>query len=470
MISHDMKKNYIKYAEFSKLCVFLHPNNNKLLILTIMRKTLLLLSLIIAGSTATFAQLSPFDENAPIGWASVGEECTGSNDTNPVTVSTYDELKNALQACKGGKASKTIYICGNIEVPEKLRYDKMQNCTIYGLPGSSLYNRSHNDNADNAGFFYCQNWHNVIMRNLTLLGAGAYDISACDNIQLVESDHIWIDHCDIQDGVDGNLDAKTKSDHMTITWCKFSYLIAPWPKSGESDDHRCSSMWGSSDNRGDDEGFLNATFANCWWYHGCGQRCPRIRFGKVHIVNCLWENGTEEDPAQYCIGIGHSSKMYIENSDFTKTVIKSGQSNMRGHNKYFLQDNKLYHFTMTGCMGEDDAVEIGAGYKGTVYNPYDDANYKCRVYDVAYVADILRNPDNGAGATLKEDQLATRGNADYGNYTPSLIQGVSTMEPQVVAIRYYDLKGAQLRSPQKGLNIISYQMSDGTTVTNKIMK
>ena len=470
MISHNMKKNYIKYAEFSKLCVFLHPNNNKLLILTIMRKTLLLLSLIIAGSTAAFAQLSPFDENAPIGWASVGEECTGSNDTNPVTVSTYDELKSALQACKGGKASKTIYICGNIEVPEKLRYDKMQNCTIYGLPGSSLYNRSHNDNADNAGFFYCQNWNNVIMRNLTLLGAGAYDISACDNIQLVESDHIWIDHCDIQDGVDGNLDAKTKSDHMTITWCKFSYLIAPWPKSGESDDHRCSSMWGSSDNRGDDEGFLNATFANCWWYHGCGQRCPRIRFGKVHIVNCLWENGTEEDPAQYCIGIGHSSKMYIENSDFTKTVIKSGQSNMRGHNKYFLQDNKLYHFTMTGCMGEDDAVEIGAGYKGTVYNPYDDANYKCRVYDVAYVADILRNPDNGAGATLKEDQLTTRGNADYGNYTPSLIQGVSTMEPQVVAIRYYDLKGAQLRSPQKGLNIISYQMSDGTTVTNKIMK
>ena len=435
-----------------------------------MRKTLLLLSLIIAGSTAAFAQLSPFDENAPIGWASVGGECTGSNDTNPVTVSTYDELKSALQACKGGKASKTIYICGNIEVPEKLRYDKMQNCTIYGLPGSSLYNRNHNDNADNAGFFYCQNWNNVIMRNLTLLGAGAYDISACDNIQLVESDHIWIDHCDIQDGVDGNLDAKTKSDHMTITWCKFSYLIAPWPKSGESDDHRCSSMWGSSDNRGDDEGFLNATFANCWWYHGCGQRCPRIRFGKVHIVNCLWENGTEEDPAQYCIGIGHSSKMYIENSDFTKTVIKSGQSNMRGHNKYFLQDNKLYHFTMTGCMGEDDAVEIGAGYKGTVYNPYDDANYKCRVYDVAYVADILRNPDNGAGATLKEDQLATRGNADYGNYTPSLIQGVSTMEPQVVAIRYYDLKGAQLRSPQKGLNIISYQMSDGTTVTNKIMK
>ena len=470
MISHDMKKNYIKYAEFSKLCVFLHPNNNKLLILTLMRKTLLLLSLIIAGSTAAFAQLSPFDENAPIGWASVGEECTGSNDTNPVTVSTYDELKSALQACKGGKASKTIYICGNIEVSEKLRYDKMQNCTIYGLPGSSLYNRSHNDNADNAGFFYCQNWHNVIMRNLTLLGAGAYDISACDNIQLVESDHIWIDHCDIQDGVDGNLDAKTKSDHMTITWCKFSYLIAPWPKSGESDDHRCSSMWGSSDNRGDDEGFLNATFANCWWYHGCGQRCPRIRFGKVHIVNCLWENGTEEDPAQYCIGIGHSSKMYIENSDFTKTVIKSGQSNMRGHNKYFLQDNKLYHFTMTGCMGEDDAVEIGKGYTGEVYNPYNDANYKCRVYDVAYVADILRNPDNGAGATLKEDQLTTRGNADYGNYTPSLIQGVSTMEPQVVAIRYYDLKGAQLRSPQKGLNIISYQMSDGTTVTNKIMK
>lgn len=434
-----------------------------------MKKTIIISMMLVSlGIEVSFAQLSSYDQNAPVGWASIGleEGCTGSNDENPVVVKTEEELRAALQACKGGKASKTIYISGNIEVKEKLRYDKVTNCTIYGLPGSSLYNRSHNDNADYAGFFYCQNWENCILRNLTLLGAGAYDISACDNIQLVESKNIWIDHCDIQDGVDGNLDAKTKSDYLTISWCKFSYLIAPWSRAGESDDHRCSSMWGSSDNRGDDEGYLNATFVNCWWYHGCGQRCPRIRFGKVHIANCLWENGTESDPAQYCIGIGHSSKMYIENSDFTHTVLKSGQSNMRGHNKYFLQDDKKYHFTLKGNLGEADAVEVGKGYTGTVYNPYADANYKCGVYPANLVVDVLRNTENGAGATLDEDQLTTRGN---NNYNVTAVKAVKTAAPaRVVGIRYYNMNGMQLTSPQKGVNILEFQMSDGTTQINKI--
>ncbi len=415
------------------------------------------------------AQLSPMDENSPVGWASIGKACTGSNNQNPVVVTTEQELRNALQACKGGKASKTIYISGNIEVKEKLRYDKVANCTIYGLPGSSLYNRDHNDNADNAGFFYCQGWENCIFRNLTLLGAGAYDISACDNIQLVESKNIWIDHCDIQDGVDGNLDAKTRSDNMTISWCKFSYLIAPWPRPGESDDHRCSSLWGSSDKIGDDEGYLNATFVNCWWYHGCGQRCPRIRFGKVHIANCLWENGTTDDPAQYCIGIGHSSKMYIENGDFSHTVLKSGEEDMRGHNKYYLQSDKKYHFTITGCIGEGDAVEIGRGYTGTVYNPYDDANYHCKVYPADMVYDVLTNPDNGAGATLDEELLTTRGNANYGQ-TTAIETATAADGAQVVGIRYYNMNGVRLATPQKGVNIMEFEMSDGTTQTNKLYR
>lgn len=389
------------------------------------------------------AQLSPYDENKPVGWTNIGMETTGSGGANPVYVETYEELKAALQACKNGKASKTIYIRGNIEVPEKLRYDKIENCSIYGLPGSSLYNRNHNDNADYAGFFFCQGWKNVIFRNLTLLGAGAYDISACDNIQLVECDHIWIDHCDIQDGVDGNLDAKTKSDHITISWCKFSYLIAPWAKEGESADHRCSSMWGSSDNRGDDEGYLNATFVNCWWYHGCGQRCPRIRFGNVHIANCLWENGTTDDPAQYCVGVGHQSDMYIENGDFSNTVVSEN------HLKYYLTEKKVYDLTVKGCIGEPDRQEKGAGHTGGYYIPYDDPNYKLNVYPAALVKSVLTDPENGAGATLSEEELDTRGN-------PDLITAVKNVNAAGVAKgmrAYYNADGTQASAPQKGVTI-----------------
>lgn len=417
------------------------------------------------------AQLSPYDENAPVGWASIGlsNGCTGSNNQNPVVVTNEEELRAALQGCKGGKASKTIYISGEIFLAEKLRYDKCANVTIYGLPGSLLYNYNHSDVADANPGFYCQDWNNCIIRNVTIKGPGAYDISGCDNISLVGSKNIWIDHCDLQDGMDGNLDAKDGADKLTISWCKFAYYIAPWPRPGESDDHRCSSMWGSSNNRSDDG--LNATFVNNWWYHGCGQRCPRIRWGHVHIANCLWENGTTDDPAQYCIGIGHHSKLYVENGDFTPTVLKTGQSDMRGHNKYYLDEKKVYHITLTGNMGEEDAQEKGPGDTGEFYNPYTyDTNYKCRVYPAAKVASVLRDPETGAGATLEEDLLATRGNDNYGKETTA-IQGVSaTDEASVRGISYYGANGVRYATPQKGLNIIRFEMSDGTTRTQKIYK
>ncbi len=435
-----------------------------------MKKSIITIITMLLCINQSYAQLSPFDENAPVGWASVGTECTGSNNQNPVVVTTEEELRSALQGCKGGKASKTIYISGEIFLGEKLRYDGVKNCTIYGLPGSLLYNYNHSDVADANPGFYCQKWENCIIRNVTIKGPGAYDISGCDNISLVGSTNIWIDHCDLQDGMDGNLDAKDGADKITISWCKFAYYIAPWARPGESDDHRCSSMWGSSNNR-DEEGNLNSTFVNCWWYHGCGQRCPRIRFGNVHIANCLWENGTEDDPAQYCVGIGHGSDLYIENGDFSHTVLKTGQSDMRGHNKYYLTEKKVYELTIKGCIGEADGQEQGAGNTHGFYNPYDDASYKCKVYPASYVADIVRDPETGAGATLDEDLLATRGNANYGNYTPTAIKGISSNDDaQVVGIAYYNINGTRVATPQQGVNIMEFQMSDGTKRVSKIRK
>jgi hypothetical protein len=140
---------------------------------------------------------------------------------------------------------------------------------------------------------------------------------------------------------------------------------------------------------------------------------------------------------------------------------------MRGHNKYFLQDNKLYHLTTTGCIGEEDAQEKGAGYKGDFYVPYNDANYKCRTYPARLVYDVLTNPENGAGATLDEDALVTRGNEHYGEM--SSVSPVFS-EPSVVSIRYYVPAGARVSRLQKGVNVIEYLMSDGTTRTAKVIK
>ena len=75
---------------------------------------------------------------------------------------------------------------------------------------------------------------------------------------------------------------------------------------------------------------------------------------------------------------------------------------------------------------------------------------------------------NGAGATLDEELLATRGNENYG---VTAIKGIAASDDaQVVGIGYYGVNGSRYATPQKGLNIMVFQMSDGTTRTQKIYK
>ena len=43
-------------------------------------------------------------------------------------------------------------------------------------------------------------------------------------------------------------------------------------------------------------------------------------------------------------------------------------------------------------------------------------------------------------------------------------------DAQVTGIKYYNLNGVQIEAPQQGVNILEFQMSDGTTRTNKIYR
>ena len=74
-----------------------------------------------------------FDENKPVGWAMVEGQVTGSNDENPITVTTTEELAAAMKTSEKN-FNKQLSISG--------AHDK----TIYGLPGSALSNPTHSDN------------------------------------------------------------------------------------------------------------------------------------------------------------------------------------------------------------------------------------------------------------------------------------------------------------------------------------
>lgn len=172
---------------------------------------------------------------------------------------------------------------------------------------------------------------NIIIRNLrvvagldTSLGsmeACSGDTDYCD--WNVEADAVtmqtviraWIDHCEFTDGFDFNgvnpvkanykyhdglVDIKKASDYITISYSKFS-------------NHDKTMLIGSSDS---DAGDYRITFFRNQFQY-IGQRAPRVRFGKVHLLNNYYDNQlhTAEQHKyymSYAVGLGYSSQVYSD--------------------------------------------------------------------------------------------------------------------------------------------------------------
>lgn len=330
------------------------------------------------GTTPSFPtpSFNTQDHNKPIGF---GKDITGSNDAGTfVTVTNQSGLIAALE----GTDQKTIYVKGTINFNGLITINGAKNKTIYGLPGAKFLNASGRDTKSLTGILELYNCSNIIIRNITFKGAGAYDINGNDNLHLNYSRNIWIDHCHFLDGVDGNLDCTSGSDNICVTWCRFGYDIDP-KAGGETDDHRFSNLWGNGDTESaKDAGKLQTTFANCWWDEGCVRRMPRVRFGKVHILNCLYSSNTAHD----FVGGGYRSNIYIEKCAFTNTEANAWLS-------YTSSEYPDYNYQITSCVGASDVI----GAKGT-YTQFV-PTYSYDSYDASQVESTLKS-SNGAGATL----------------------------------------------------------------------
>ena len=395
-------------------------------------------ALALACSVETSAQTSVYDLNKPVGF---GKNITGSSDKNPVRVTTLDELKNALK--KNDSSQKTVYIEGTIEVDQQVTFDGLKNKTIYGLPGSKLVNPSDPKKTKRSGIMALKNCDNVILRNLTFEGAGAYDMDGDDNFYLQKSTNIWVDHCDFQDGTDGNFDCSKASDNVCVTWARFHYLKKPIAGgSGGSDDHRYSDLWGGSDSETESKGKLNTTFMACWWDAGCRERMPRVRFGKVHLLNCLYScKGNNK-----CVDAGYLSNIYLDRCafiDVKKPWVNDGA-----------KSKKVYNITVTGCIGTNDTQSRGGSED--YFKPAD--YYTLDGFDV----DLVQNEvSQYAGATL---------NVVYGQGNTTGI-GIADNHASAYTVdtEYFSPSGTKLAHPQKGMNIIRHRMSDGTVRTTKVM-
>lgn len=417
-------------------------------------------------SSSSTGSLSKYDLNAPVGWGTVGGNITGSTNKNAVVVTSSADLIKAMS----GTDAKTIYVKGTLVFSGQMTVQNAANKTVYGLPGSVLSNPVHTGSVDKTGILMIKNSRNIILRNLTFKGAGAYDIDGKDNLTLQNCQYIWVDHCDFQDGVDGNFDSNNGSDKISVTWCRFRYLIKPWAGgSGGSDKHCFSDLWSGSDkNVSKDGGKLNTTFANCWWDEGCIERMPRVRFGKIHIVNCLYSSSV----ASYCVGAAYRSNIYVENTAFTSSAAQKNPWAVKATSSGY----KDYNITLKGCYGASDAQSRSGNE--AFFNPY--SYYKYTPYAANLVGSVV---PAGAGATLsisvggwpktssaKQNVVDMETRTD--ETTTTAIENINANESSAVvtSVRYYSVDGLELPTMRKGLNIVRTTFADGTVKTSKVFR
>ena len=240
--------------------------------------------------TSSFAVTSP---DLPMtGFATQNGGTTGGKGYSEVTVDNVNDLKSYAKA-----GNKIIYVkpgtyMGPIEVGS--------NVTIYGYQGAIIAQPTTGSAMKLSGST------NVIIRNLKFKGVGAHDDDDEDCLQVNhESKNVWIDHVDVYDGHDGNLDITNASDYVTISWTKFSYTSA-------STGHQFSNLIGNSKTKTSDRGHLNVTIHHTWWADGVVERMPRVRFGKVHVANNLFDSKN----ASYCVRAAIEADIRIERNVF----------------------------------------------------------------------------------------------------------------------------------------------------------
>jgi pectate lyase len=243
---------------------------------------------------------SPVYDAAPIGWASVPdlglEGTTGGEGGETVDVATTQDFVVANARTE----PLVIQVSGTIGDGERLKVGA--NKTIVGV----------GERPTIQGALEIEEASNVIVRNLYVVGNDCADAvdgdcqRGTDALHIGDgAHHVWIDHVDVSDGSDGNLDVNGAADYITVSWSKFSY-------SGTARSHRYSNLIGSSDDNFDDRGKLRVTFHHSWWADNVQERMPRSRFGDVHVFNSYYSAKGNS----YCIRAGVETRILAEGNYF----------------------------------------------------------------------------------------------------------------------------------------------------------
>jgi pectate lyase len=226
---------------------------------------------------------------------------TGGGNASPTSVSSASAFSSAIS----GSTAKVIQLSGSISG----NFNIGSNKTIIGSAGAKI-----------TGNLTMNGASNIILQNFTVVGLNCSDVPSNGDCQDGEdaitvehsAHHIWIDHLDISDGSDGNLDITDESDCVTVSWTKIHYS-ANRASGYTGEVHHFADLIGASDSDTSDSGHLRVTWHHDWWATNVVERMPRVRFGEVHVFNSLYTASGDD----HCVEVGDNADILMENNYFS---------------------------------------------------------------------------------------------------------------------------------------------------------
>ncbi|MGE5671820.1 MAG: pectate lyase family protein [Fibrobacterota bacterium] len=325
------------------------------------------------------------------GWANYDGQTekgavTGGATATAIQVTTFAALKTAVESSD----AKVIHVMNDVGSGYKGTSGDVlnfkSNKTIIGAKAGITVKCSFQISSDS----------NIIVKNLIIRGPGNSNSEQnWDAVNIQGSKRIWFDHCTIMEGEDGNFDVVKGSDNVTVSWCKFTYVTG-----GE---HNLSNLIGSSDDESVSHGKLNVTYAYCWW-ENVNSRCPRTRYGKIHVLNSYYNK----------VGDG---------------AFAGKMSNVRVEGCYF-ESNVSNPTGLISTGGQSGVFTIGCNKEGTKMDGYTSAfvpPYQYKKYNNSEVKSMVTT---NAGPTLTSPSDC--GGSVSVNKHPATLQNC-TLNPLITA-------------------------------------
>ncbi len=237
---------------------------------------------------------------SPVGWAAVNylsqNGTTGGAGGTVVHVYNKSSLDSALNA---NDNPAIVVVHGNLTGGPAMDTNVRSNKTIVGAgSGASL----------NFGLYLRGN--NIIIKNLDIMNGGYNegDSEGLDAVTFAQDlHHVWVDHCTMHETMDGLVDPTRNARFVTVSYCHFHTQNSACLVGGSDSDSAARDAQSSSDKR---NWHYTCTFHHNYWT-GINSRCPRVRFGPVHVYNNYYENLDS-----YAIGKGDRSNIYSESNYF----------------------------------------------------------------------------------------------------------------------------------------------------------